>query len=42
LILETAHEGALLPRLQKLFDYLRKHQSLVDLKPLSALISRLS
>jgi len=41
LILETAHEGALLPRLQKLFDYLRKQQALVDLKPLSALISQL-
>lgn len=42
LILETAHEDALLPRLQKLFDYLRKQQTVTDLRPLSELISRLS
>lgn len=42
LILETAHEDALLPRLQKLFDYLRKQQTMTDLKPLSELINRLS
>jgi hypothetical protein len=42
LILETVHEDALLPRLQKLFDYLRKQQTTTDLKPLSELINRLS
>lgn len=41
LILETAHEGALLPRLQKLFDYLRQQRTIADLKPLSDLINRL-
>lgn len=41
LILETAHEDALLPRLQKLFDYLRKQRTITDLRPLSELINRL-
>lgn len=41
LIQQTAHEDALLPRLQKLFDYLRKQRTINDLKPLSDLISRL-
>ncbi len=41
LIQQTASEGALLPRLQKLFDYLRKQRTITDLKPLSDLISRL-
>ncbi len=41
LILETAHEDALLPRLQKLFDYLHKRRTIADLKPLSDLINRL-
>ena len=42
LIQQTASEGALLPRLQKLFDYLRKQQTITDLRPLSELINRLS
>lgn len=41
LILETAHENALLPRLQKLFDYLHKQRAIAELKSLSALIIRL-
>lgn len=42
LIQQTAHEDALLPRLQKLFDYLRKQRTITDLNPLSELINRLS
>lgn len=41
LIQQTVHEDALLPRLQKLFDYLRKERAVTDLRPLSELISRL-
>lgn len=41
LILETAHDDALLPRLQKLSDYLHKQRTVADLKPLSDLINRL-
>lgn len=41
LIQQTTSEGALLPRLQKLFDYLRKERTVADLNPLSELINRL-
>lgn len=42
LIQETASSGALLPRLQKLLDHLRRHRAVNDLKPLLDLINHLS
>jgi hypothetical protein len=42
LVEQTASEGALLPRLQKLHDHLRHQRASVDLAPLHDFISRLS
>lgn len=41
LIRETASEGALLPRLEKLFNHLRPQRSTYDLAPLTNLINQL-